>query len=421
MSQRTSQGDLTGIYLSVKQRLSLSPQMVAIMRADQYNYTGEDNQNGYLNHVIACMMEHSAANILTNRDTIKERLRPVYTGDEASLDALCEALARRERGRLLEAYRQCKEESAYEESCTILLSKDNLYRLGREGIPYEPCCNWGSAEERQQDNTLFKNRKEFIEALLYDYSSRPAILREELYYGSRIADLRTDCQNMTNLILTTRIMRSTSVEEPDDHHVSGRRKAAQARLFDVATFLVIPYKVMRGKNGTCNYLACMSRPLDAPDSAFVTASFLISRIEDIKRWNAGKVLTSEYLDRLNTRMKALGIEYLLERNTLAANGAPSHTLPDEVCSIQVYLTEEGIRLYDRTFIGRPTPSAPPRRVDGGEILTFTLTRYRIETYFAPFGKEARIISPPEYAAEMLARYQAAVAAYQSPIPDAWIE
>lgn len=81
----------------------------------------------------------------------------------------------------------------------------------------------------------------------------------------------------------------------------------------------------------------------------------------------------------------------------------------DVCEVKVYLTDEGINLYNRMWHLRPQYKEIS---SDGHIYSFLCSPNQIHYYFFKFGKEAVVLFPEELRAKMITMHEASIESYK---------
>lgn len=130
---------------------------------------------------------------------------------------------------------------------------------------------------------------------------------------------------------------------------------------------IIPYKMVTNKEEIYNYLICLSKS----QRATTIMSLHLYKIKYIYVEPEKFTISDEEKEKL-------------ERVIKSSPQFPFYN--DEECHIK--LTKEGIKLYNKKYLNRPTPY----KIEN-ENYYFNCSYTQIILYFFPFGKEAKIIEP----------------------------
>lgn len=390
--------------LSEKQRLSLPPRVCEVMDDDMLDFMGEDNTAGYLNCVIAGMLQQSKANITAGANARMQTYEEAFSGmrwlrgrlsaeeRERLIRELANTLAEGDRTALRN---RCREEDVQERLINLRLNNANCDLLQMPEI----ACNWNPKGSGRQDAQLFKNRKEFLEALLYDYALRPVAEREAIYFAEtiRVLDnvLAEELSRRSSVILTTRVMTGTERGNTAESG-KGRQRHEAARRAGQQSCLLVPYRLATDSNGNYTYLAGISREPGNPAAAWEPRSYRLSRIDDVRV--VGRMgITGMQRRELDARIREYGMEYVSNARTEEP--------------VRVFLTPKGIANYGRILYNRPR-CRNVERVEGGEILTLDCPPFQARNYFYQFGASARLIEPENLARSMQKFYRNAARAYE---------
>lgn len=220
----------------------------------------------------------------------------------------------------------------------------------------------GSAENKYYDSLAA-----YLSTIIEEYTRLPYIKREKIYYKSIFDDIRKAITEKKQIIISKK-----------------------------KTFYVLPYKIIANPLSTYSYLVGYSYNEDNGKDSMKPCSYRISELSNstyrIFR-SKSACLTKKDKDYLNCQIAEKGVQFL----------------SSELLEVVVKFTDKGIENFYRQINLRPTPLEPVTK--SNFPYTFKCSRTQANYYFAHFGVNAEIISPPELRKDFKKKYHDANALY----------
>lgn len=341
-----------------KQHVNLSEEAYEILEQARHDF-GE-NLTGFLNHVFDQYYPYADASIgqaLRKRE--QELLQAVQSkNDTAHLEALLPIFHRQWEQELKQKAKSYPKGIAVK----IRLQNKNYARL------YE--TENKKIEYLEEELSYYNRPSDYFKAVLEEFARKTPLEREKIYFWD-------DIESVTQCIdAKYRIKIETS---------SG-------------TFVVKPYKILYDKEQQFHYLTGLS---SADEKTWNCASFRISRMHGRFKTIASKSgsLTQNEKKQMEVRIQSSGVQFLI--------GEPKE--------IVIALSKGGEFKYQTQLHLRPKAQSISKETDetmGGHRYTFYCTERQAYSYFFKFGKEAKVISPPELRKSFQKEYEKAEAVYQ---------
>ena len=207
----------------------------------------------------------------------------------------------------------------------------------------------------------------FLCRLFTDYCSKPLDEREKIIFSDSYAFLAAACENHQSVSFST-------VWNPNVLHT------------------VYPYKIITGQGEMFNYLLCQER--DAETSTPYARTYRLNRISK-STYAKPDSLEHTIQNRLD-RMAQYGAQYIINDE-------------DETC---VFLTDNGVRLYNRIYYGRPL-FTKIEEVHNGYNYYFQCSKDQLLFYFRRFTNgDAIILAPERLRIDMISFHENALEAYK---------
>lgn len=405
MARKTAQiqEDKRRIVDSPKQRVTLPHEVYSVILEDMNDFMPDGTLNGFINHIIARMRKDENVNIVRaiqkrQREYEQEIERLTIKGGDLTIHGrkgdsgdrpiarLARELARRDAGADVVGFRS-KWKDAIDEDYEgkrdpiILLTQENILDLQDEN------GNWDGKD------ACYKNRKEFIQALLYRYVTRPTVERERIFFHDQYEllskELRIPCKDRGCLVVTLR------------HRGENSKNNRPSRCY------VVPGALEMDARGLHYYMAGRSVIYGQEDATVQYAPFRLTNIERIEPSDYDLHMSDAQERELREIIRRRGIEFVLD---------DQKEEDDE--DIRIRLTARGYQDYRRRTHNRPhiRRDKNGRQMielleDGGVILTLDCPPFQAEIYFITYGAEAEILGPQSLRDRMAEKYRLADALY----------
>ena len=218
-----------------------------------------------------------------------------------------------------------------------------------------------------EEKYFAKGMKQFVQSLVEEFARLPFVTRER-YYFNHIAEALRQAVEHGNAVWLT--------------HDNGNR------------MLVRVYAIMTDPLSFYNYLIAANVDKPGESEPRRTYSYRLSRIQSVteNRLVDGSFNEDE-IEWIKSEIKTKGVQFMSAGSRF----------------IKVYLTDRGIRNYNRILHMRPQYV---RIQSDGHTYVFDCTPRQIEFYFMRFGADARV-KAPKYLADRFAEfYRKASAKYE---------
>lgn len=217
------------------------------------------------------------------------------------------------------------------------------------------------------ENKYYDSLAAYLSTIIEEYARLPYIKRERIYYKSIFDDLEKAIAEKKQIIISKK-----------------------------KTFYVLPYKIMANPLSTYSYLVGYAYAEDDVKDNMKPCSYRISELSNSMYRIVGSKsasLTKERKDYLHYQIAKNGVQFL----------------SSDLLKIVVKFTDKGIENFYRQINLRPTPLEPVIKSD--YPYTFMCSRTQANYYFAQFGMNAEILSPPELRKDFKKKYHDANALY----------
>ena len=221
---------------------------------------------------------------------------------------------------------------------------------------------FGCSEDR-----YYKTAGHYIKAVIEEYCQKSFLEREEIYAKENFE----------------------TIEEAIRYKKILKLQSATGEMLKLK-----PYRIIPDPLSMYHYLIGYAVPeSDSPESESYSYSCRISNLKYIKMLHEKSFITQNDKKSLEKELQKKGSQFMI----------------GELCEARIYLTDEGISLYNRIWHLRPqyTNISPD-----GHTYTFLCSPNQIHYYFFKFGKEAIVLSPEDLRIHMNTMYKEAVEAYK---------
>ncbi len=206
----------------------------------------------------------------------------------------------------------------------------------------------------------------FLCKMIMDYCSLSLDERERIIFSESYSLISDACQNKQAISFST-------IWNPTVLHT------------------VLPYKIVTGQGEMFNYLLCQER--DSDTSIPYAKTYRLNRISK-PNFAKPDILDTTIQQRLN-RMHLYGAQYIINDD-------------EESC---VFLSNNGVRLYNRIYYGRPSFSHI-EEVENGYKYFFNCSKDQLIFYFRRFSDgDAIILSPDSLKQDIISFHQKALDSY----------
>ena len=345
-------------YICPKQRINLSRQAEEIIRYDIECFA-EDSEKvkfgGAVNRIFRFFCHHAMANIpavlAEERRKLDAQLDDAPVEIEAKKKTISCLLDKKEH-EIMEIVGRLIRKKADPNSSTLYVQDENRKYLE-------------SSDVSHLVGKYYRNTWQFIKAVIEEYTEKPYIEREAIFFNEIIQKIRLAGDNY--LIISS----------------GGNR------------YMLRPYGIEPDSLSAYNYLVGYSTRISGDDRTEATenlASFRIARISDVVVLDEGKPLSNAERTMISDAIVVKGVQFLV--------GSPTE--------IRVRLTEGGMREYKRQISMRPLYN---KYRSSGYELVFECTEWQAFVYFIKFGKEAEVLSPENLRSRFYNMYSEAKEAY----------
>lgn len=394
-----------------RQRVTILPAVEEVMRQDMLTFMSRNNENGFINHVIQCMIHAPGVDMdhvrrereEYYRNTIEhvtvERAITIVGGKTPKSD-LAMSLASEDVERIREQYlRECEahRQAAGKNKRDVILrlQADTATLLDNVDVRR----NWELSQDEVRRNpgahSFYSGPKEFIERMLWNYAAMPANEREGVYFQDMIADLQSRIGSGHVLTITQRALRNSK--------------------YPPNRFRILPYSLERDTAGNHYYLIGIGEKLDEPSGrngkvslrqrGMRPMSLRVSRIDTVKSERTVLKWTQEQTREIRNAIHTRGAAYVLDRGGKGENE-----------DIEIRLTAAGWQQYQTLSRNRPLyvrqEDEPEPDRYGRVTLRFHGAEQQIINFFMPFGRKAEILQPVSLRNSFAKQYEDAAQVYQ---------
>lgn len=419
--------------IKLKQRITMTPVVYNVILEDLGTFTTKGTVNGFINHLIPCMMDRPEVNIQRairdrQQDYLGRLQRSMVRAGSLTIqgrkgdtrdnptERLALALAQNDVASDVRSFRDTwraslREHYADKRDKILLLTASHADLLERRSE------NW-------EEDGFYTGPKEFLESMLYHYAILPTAERERIYFAPQYRYLtekvEMDRSKRSSIIVTLRhdpraderrrpAGKAAATGDAPAEGQDGRQTAeGRPRRRGPQQFRVIPYAIEQDMSGLHYYLAGISWRVGEEDRPYNCANYRLSRIEDIRLDDSQVRMTEEQERELRQMIDEVGIQFVQKNDNRG---------PHEV---HVRLTPDGMRDYWRISRNRPHilrdkdgKECVTECENGDRIVTFWCSDFQAILYFLPFTDRAEVLDPPELRDRMRARYQHALEMYES--------
>ncbi|HCT91220.1 MAG TPA: hypothetical protein DF613_07560 [Lachnospiraceae bacterium] len=223
---------------------------------------------------------------------------------------------------------------------------------------------------------------------------RSAECRGDEFYGHRVG-LYLKCVMEEYCALPYMEREKIFFKESYDKVKSAIRSHAVLKICmaDGRRFYIYPYKLIEDMLSTRCYLVGYSKEAASAAKEKKMVSLRVPRLKSIQLLERRCRLTEREILDLEKTIAVRTVQFLV----------------GEEEEIRVYLTDEGIRQYERQMYLRPIKDLD---ASTEHEYVFHCTPVQAEYYFFKFGAEARILKPENLKKRFARKYEAAVIAYR---------
>ena len=330
--------------------MNLSQEAFDVIEHDKYEFLEKPSFSRMLNRIFELYRDSADASVDSACDTYQERIEKQLAelDDSSEKQAVVATLRNAYRADLIYKATSYPREHSFK------------FQLDRDNFAY--FFDW-----KDPDGIYDAKPGRYIKAVIEEYARKPLVERERIIFRE-LVDMVEGC------IATQR--------------------ALAIHLRDGSRYEVKPYRICVDKGYNYNYLVGLSKKAGTKEEEKIT-SFRLSNIVGYKSSAKSGRITDSQKKEIGHRLQSVGVQFLL--------------LDPEI--IQIKLTGQGKKMYERQAHLRPAFRSQIDNLDGTWTYEFICTQLQAQYYFFRFGPDAEVISPPELRHQFKSLYAKALEDY----------
>lgn len=332
-------------------RINLSKKAYLTMTEDMVSFH-EAERSSFINIVFKNYRDQAKASVSCFLERQKTEFLKNIEAASGSYEmklSIAEHLFLQEQKKLLKYVNKLKQKKCYSRN----------YRINNENLEF-------LTSDECMENQFYDNRIGiYLKCILEEYAELPYSEREKIYFR--------ESYDLVESAIRTQSLLKVTTENGLKFHVH-------------------PYKMIEDPLATRWYLAGYSSPISG-EKKLQTCSFRVPRLKNIQILKQSGHLTRQEISVLEHAIEKRTVQFLLSEEE----------------EIRIYLTDEGIKEYNKRIYLRPVKDD---EASTEHEYVFHCTTRQAEYFFFRFGANAKVLKPESLRQHFAEMYAVAHESYQ---------